>query len=339
MSDNTQNRVLRFTLGVGIATFLAAWIDWPLAFVTPIFTAKFLFEKKVLHKDIVYELLLAMIVTVVIGVSLSLGLTQYPVPLLIGVGMLMMLGYYLFLDPKWNLFATILLMSTLMLPFMAIDSPPIAIFLALGLSLSGAIAVAIFAVMHIYMPEREETHHDYQSVPFTSEFRWHSALKAMIVAFPVVCFFFIFQISEALLSMIFIALLSLMITGDKSIKLSLFLLISNGIGGVIAILVFGVLALVPNIVFYTVFISLLAIVIGSKMYSEPTKSPVYATAFNTALVLIGTTLMSSGVIDEKMWIRLGLLGLVALYMMIAAFFIETRQWKVLQFNGQIMKSI
>ncbi|WP_234495975.1 DUF2955 domain-containing protein [Vibrio maritimus] len=333
-----QTRILRFTLGVALATFLAAWIDWPLAFVAPIFTAKFLFEKRVLHVDIVYELLLAMIVTVAIGVALSLGFAQYPVPMLASVAGLMMIGYFLFLDPKWNLFATILLMSTLMLPFMAIQSTGTTIFLAIGLSLSGAISVGIFALLHIYLPEREEQHASYQAVSLSDEFRWFSALRALIIAFPVVSVFFVFQISEALLSMIFIALLSLMITGEKSVKLSAFLLISNAIGGVIAIVVFGVLALVPNIAFYTLFIALLAITLGTKMYTESAKAPIYATALNTALVLIGTTLMSSGVIDEKMWIRLGLLALVAVYMVVAAFFIETRQWKILEFKGQMTKT-
>lgn len=338
LSDATQNRILRFTIGVALATFLAAWIDWPLAFVAPIFTAKFLFEKRVLHIDIVYELLLAMIVTVAIGVALSVGFAQYPIPMLLSVAALMLVGYYLFLNPKWNLFATILLMSTLMLPFMAIQSTGTTIFLAVGLSLSGAISVAIFALAHVYLPEREETYQSHKAVELSDSFRWFSAVRALIMAFPVVCVFFVFQISEALLSMIFIALLSLMITGEKSLKLSVFLLISNAIGGVIAIIVFGFLALVPNIGFYTLFIALLAIFMGQKMYTESAKAPIYATALNTALVLIGTTLMSSGVIDEKMWIRLGLLALVAVYMVVAAFFIETRQWKVLQFKGQMMAS-
>ena len=56
----------------------------------------------------------------------------------------------------------------------------------------------------------------------------------MSISYPVVCFFFIFQISEALLTMMFIALLSLMITAEKSVKLSAFLVISNGIGGLLA---------------------------------------------------------------------------------------------------------
>lgn len=332
-----QTRILRFMCGVALATFLAAWFDWPLAFVAPIFTAKFLFEKHVLHIEIVYELLLAMIATVAIGIVLSLGFAQYPIPMLLAVAGLMLVGYFLFLNPKWNLFATILLMSTLMLPFMAIQSTGTTIFLAVGLSLSGAVAVGIFALMHIYLPEQEHKYEGYQEVELSDEFRWFSALRALIISFPVVCLFFVFQISEALLSMIFIGLLSLMITSEKSIKLSLFLLISNAIGGVIAIIVFGFLALVPNILFYSLFIALLAIVLGTKMYTESTKAPVYATALNTALVLIGTTLMSSGVIDEKMWIRLGLLALVAVYMVVAAFFIETRTWKILQFKGQMMK--
>ncbi len=38
--EHTQTRILRFTVGVIIAVMLAAWINWPLAFVAPVFTAK-----------------------------------------------------------------------------------------------------------------------------------------------------------------------------------------------------------------------------------------------------------------------------------------------------------
>ncbi len=67
MSDNlsidnaTQRRILRFTIGVGLAVFLAAWINWQLAFVAPVFTAKFLVDKPNLHRETIYELLLALI--------------------------------------------------------------------------------------------------------------------------------------------------------------------------------------------------------------------------------------------------------------------------------------
>ncbi|MFV8431435.1 DUF2955 domain-containing protein [Vibrio owensii] len=336
MSDNlsidnaTQRRILRFTIGVGLAVFLAAWINWQLAFVAPVFTAKFLVDKPNLHRETIYELLLALIATMGLGLLLSGGITQYPIVLLIAVGLMMAWGYYLFTDPKWNLFATILLIAVLMLPFMAINNPAISVVLASGLAISGAVSVAIFALVHIYLPEPDSEFAGYAAPPIGKEQRWHASFRAMLISFPVVCFFFIFQISEALLTMMFVALLSLMITSEKSVKLSAFLIISNGIGGILAILAFSILAIVPSIFFYTAFIALLAVLIGKKIYTVPEKAPILATAFSTLLVLIGSTLMSSGDIDSNTFIRIFQLVLVGTYMILASLFLETRQWKFLQ---------
>ncbi|MCQ9082217.1 DUF2955 domain-containing protein [Vibrio harveyi] len=336
MSDNlsidnaTQRRILRFTIGVGLAVFLAAWINWQLAFVAPVFTAKFLVDKPNLHRETIYELLLALIATMGLGLLLSGGITQYPIVLLIAVGLMMAWGYYLFTDPKWNLFATILLIAVLMLPFMAINNPAISVVLASGLAISGAVSVAIFALVHIYLPEPDSKFAGYAAPPISKEQRWHASFRAMLISFPVVCFFFIFQISEALLTMMFVALLSLMITSEKSVKLSAFLIISNGIGGILAILAFSILTIVPSIFFYTAFIALLAVLIGKKIYTVPEKAPIFATAFSTLLVLIGSTLMSSGDIDSNTFIRIFQLVLVGTYMILASLFLETRQWKFLQ---------
>ncbi|MFV8456913.1 DUF2955 domain-containing protein [Vibrio owensii] len=336
MSDNlsidnaTQRRILRFTIGVGLAVFLAAWVNWQLAFVAPVFTAKFLVDKPNLHRETIYELLLALIATMGLGLLLSGGITQYPIVLLIAVGLMMAWGYYLFTDPKWNLFATILLIAVLMLPFMAINNPAISVVLASGLAISGAVSVAIFALVHIYLPEPDSEFAGYAAPPIGKEQRWHASFRAMLISFPVVCFFFIFQISEALLTMMFVALLSLMITSEKSLKLSAFLIISNGIGGILAILAFSILAIVPSIFFYTAFIALLAVLIGKKIYTVPEKAPIFATAFSTLLVLIGSTLMSSGDIDSNTFIRIFQLVLVGTYMILASLFLETRQWKFLQ---------
>ncbi|KOO15603.1 hypothetical protein AKJ18_05495 [Vibrio xuii] len=325
-----QVKIIRYTVGVGLAVFLAAWIDWPLAFVAPVFVAKFLIDKPELNKETVYEMIIAMVMTMVLGLVLSNGITQYPIPMLILIGLMMLWGYYLFTDPKWNLFATILIIAVLMLPFMAISNPGISVYLATGLASSGVVAVIIFAIVHIYFPEPESRFKGYQPSPLTTQQRWHAAFRAMIISFPVVCFFFIFQISEALLTMMFIALLSLMITGEKSIKLSAFLIISNTIGGVLAIGVFIVLSVVPNILFYTLFISLVAIIIATQIYTKPDKAPIYATAFSTVLVLLGSTLMSSGDIDSNMLIRIFQLFLIGIYMIVVSFFLETRNWKFLQ---------
>lgn len=330
LTEATQVRILRFTVGVGLAVFLAAWLEWDLAHIAPVLTAKFLVDKPTLHRETLIELLLAMLVTIGLGMLLSGGITQYPIPLMMLIGLMMMWGYYLFTNPKWNLFATILILAILVLPFIAITSATVSGFLAGGLTISGVVAIILFTLAHIYFPEPEAEFSGFAPVMLTPHQRWRAAFRALLISFPAVCFFFVFQISEAILTMIFIALLSLMITGEKSVKLSAFLVLSNGLGGLLAIGSFTVLAIVPNIGFYTLFIALLAMVMATRIYTAGEKAPVYVTAFSTLLVLIGSTLLSSGDIDSTTITRIVQLVVVGLYMIVAAYFLETRTWKFLQ---------
>lgn len=336
MSDNMlaqrsyQTKVIRFTVGVGLAVLLAALFNWPFAYGTPVFTAKFLIEKPRLNKSIMNELLLAMVVTFALGLLLSGSLTQYPLVLLICVGLMMLWAYYMFTDPRWNLFATLLIIAVLTLPFIAMQTPQLCLILAFGLSGSGVVAIAIFALVHLYLPDPADVC-DVKPIPvLTKETRCYSALRALLISFPVVCFLFVFELSQGLLAMAYIALLSLMLTGDKSVQLSSFLLRSNGIGGLIAIVSFYILSLAPNILFYTAYINLLAILMGAKIYQNPAKAPVLASAFNAVLVLLGSTIMSGGNIDNYVLVRLCQLVMVAIYMILAAYFLETRKWQFLR---------
>ncbi|WP_264876881.1 DUF2955 domain-containing protein [Vibrio agarivorans] len=337
MQDNlaaeseAQRRTIRFIVGVGIAVFAAAYFNWSLAFVAPVFTAKFLIEKPSLNSQTVYELVIALVVTMFLGMMLTGGITQYPLILMLLVGLMMLWGYYLFTDPKWNLFASILLIAVLLLPFMAISNPSISFVLAKGLSFSGIVAILVFALVHILIPEHNRDFKGYAQPQISDQQRWHAAFRAMILAFPVVCFFYVFQITSALLTMIFIAILSLQITGEKSIKLSAFLVISNAIGGVLATIMFSILTVVPNLIFYTLVTCYMAAVMGNKIYTIPAKAPVYVTAFSTFLVLVGNTVSSTGGdIDSNTWVRILQLVMVGLYMIVASFYLETRDWKFLR---------
>jgi hypothetical protein len=69
---------------------------------------------------------------------------------------------------------------------------------------------------------------------------------------------------------------------------------------------------------------------ATKIYTVPEKAPIFATAFSTILVLVGSTLMSSGDIDSNTFIRIFQLVLIGIYMILASLFVETRNWKFLQ---------
>ncbi|MEZ9417733.1 DUF2955 domain-containing protein, partial [Vibrio sp. 10N.286.49.E1] len=92
-----------------------------------------------------------------------------------------------FVDPKWNLFATILLIAVLMLPFMAIDNPGVSVMLASGLATSGVVSVMIFALVHVFFPEPKSEFSGFAAAPLEKKQRWYAAFRAMIISYPVVC--------------------------------------------------------------------------------------------------------------------------------------------------------
>ncbi|SDJ43785.1 Protein of unknown function [Ferrimonas sediminum] len=328
--DPVGRRVWRFTLGIGLSVALSALWAWPLAFIVPVFLAKFLVDRQAPTLHTVYELVISMSVTVAIAWLVSFGPTEYPLLLLPLLALLMLWAYYLFTDPRWNFFATMLIISVLLLPYLGMMQPGLALQVGLGLSFSGLVAVALFALMHLWLPERsgpdEPSQPASMAAPGENE-RAFEAFRAVILAFPVIVFFYLMEVSGALLTMIFIAILSLQSTGAKSVKVSLFLLLTNGIGGGLAVLFYNLLVIVPELPFFIALSMLAAVIFGQKIYADPAKAPIYAGIFSALLVVVGSTTSSvDKEVDVNFYLRMVQLLLVGLYMVVASFFLESRNW-------------
>ncbi|WP_299022269.1 DUF2955 domain-containing protein [uncultured Photobacterium sp.] len=134
-------RVSRYVVGIVVACALAFGIGWGLSFVFPVFLAKFLVDYPVSSKEKFQQLVLAMVLTVLVGLAVSMGITNYPFILLLLVALLMFYAYYLFLDPYWNFFATILMISVMLLPYLGITNSAVAIYVGTGLMISGVLIV------------------------------------------------------------------------------------------------------------------------------------------------------------------------------------------------------
>ncbi|ACJ28189.1 Conserved hypothetical protein [Shewanella piezotolerans WP3] len=324
-------RVLRFTLGIGLAVAVSSIWAWPLAFIVPVFVAKFLVDRQEPTVQTVYELLISMICTIAIAWLVSFGPTQYPAVLLPLLAMMMLWGYYLFSSPKWNFFATIFIVATLLLPYLGLLQPGASLMVGVGLSFSGVVAVAIFALLHVLLPDLSPEKESLANAEQSHDERTHEAFRALILAFPVICFFYFLEISGALLTMIFIAILSLQAAGAKSIKVSLFLLVTNGIGGVLAIVFYNLLTIVPELPFYIGMSMLAALIFGQKIYADPTKAPLFAGILSALLVVVGSTVSSTDKdVAVNFYLRILQLFLVGVYMIFASFYLESRDWKFLK---------
>ncbi|OLQ72301.1 hypothetical protein BIT28_24700 [Photobacterium proteolyticum] len=318
-------RVIRYVVGVVVACGLAFGIGWGLSFIFPVFLAKFLADYPISNRERFLQLLLAMVLTVLIGLSVSMGVTHYPMILLLLVGLLMFYAYYLFLDPQWNFFATILLIAVLLLPYLGITNSGLAIYVGSGLIFSGVMAVIAFAVLHLLMPEEELQQAANSNSPElpSQQQRVQEAIKALIVAFPVVVFFYYFQINGAILTMVFIGILSLQITTVKSIKISVFLLLTNGVGGLLALVMYELMVTTPEFLFLLALMSLVCLVIAAQIYQQPEKAPIWAGVMSAMLVVLGGVISSdSKFIDVSFYARIVQIILASAYMILASFLFD-----------------
>lgn len=330
-----QRRVLRFTVGITLAVAISALFNWTLAYIMPILLAKFLVDRKAPRVQTVYELVISMLLTILLAWFVSVGLLEYPSLLLPFIAALMFISYYLFVDPRWNFFATMLLVASLILPYAAIISPGIGMVVGVGLCFSGLVSVVLFSLLHIYFPDLDPVKDSHGELEHSHDERLFEAAKALVIAFPVIAFIFTFKLSGAILTMIFIAILSLQTAGEKSVKLSLFMLITNVIGGFIAIAVYNLISFVPVLSFYLCLIFLISMLFAYKMYAMPEKAMVFSTIFSTLLVLVCSTMASTTAdVDSKFYTRIAQIGGACLYLVVISYFIEGRGWnRVKQFLG------
>ncbi|MCW8328887.1 DUF2955 domain-containing protein [Photobacterium sp. SDRW27] len=325
-----ERRILRYTITVGFSVFLAVWFNWPLAFCAPLFTAKFIVDKPSFHILHVKQLGFALVSTAVIGILVSTGIPEYKFAFLTLFSLGLLWGYYLFTDPKWVMFATFLIIQLVLVPAITIIDQKAALDVAAGLAFSGVLAVALYAISHVYFPEDNDAEFEgFPPSPLPCEVRWAAAVRAWMISFPLVCLFFFFQLSQVLLTVAFVALLSFMTTGEKATKTSMFFVLSNVVGGLVAFCAFFVISLVPNMYIYMLVTLLVIVVFGTKIYTDPAKAPIYSTAFTGFTVLMGTS-MSTGALDDKFFIRIFQLLLVIVYLVFMAYFFEGREVKAAQ---------
>ncbi|MGF1695131.1 DUF2955 domain-containing protein [Vibrio lamellibrachiae] len=326
--DSSQERkILRYIAAVGLATILAVWLNWPLAFCAPLLTAKFVVDKPQFHILHVKQLGFALISTSIIGFIVSTGLPEYKFAFLALFSLAMLWGYYLFTDPKWVMFATFLIISLILIPSVTIIDQQAALDVGVGFAFSGIVSVAIYALAHVYFPEDDgEEFQGFPPSPLPSDVRWAVAVRAWTISFPLVSFFFYFQLSQVLLTVAFVMLLSLMTNTEKAGKMTAFFIMSNVLGGIVAFFAFSIIALAPNMYIYILVMLLFIIWFGTKIYTDPTKAPLFCTAFTGFTVLMGTS-MSGGDLDDKFYMRIFQMLLVTVYLVFMAYFFEGREAK------------
>ncbi|OBT13983.1 hypothetical protein A9264_02255 [Vibrio sp. UCD-FRSSP16_10] len=327
MQDAMMVRQLRFGVGVSASAAIAYAINWPLAFLFPIFTTLLL--SMPLGQMTPKQLLMALFNTVkgfCFGLLFSVVLIKFPVIFLLLMFVSLFYIYY-YLNRGGSFWLTLMLMlSILILPMLNTMSEGLAIGFSLGFVGSAWAAIVFVFVMYYVVPDTEKVNfppakpfsHTYS--PIAAQF----ALKSTLVAFPIVAFCITYARADLLLTMIFAAMFTLkpeLSAGKEAGRNSL---ISTVLGGAIAFVFYWALVAVPLFQFFIILMFGIALYMGMNIFSSNPTGKYYGSAMTCVIVLINGNMGAdsdfiSALVSRILFISLAILYIVVTLRILDAF--------------------
>ena len=323
-------RVFRFATGVTLAMALATAIAWPLSFLTAVLVGLLLGSPAALTLRAGLGFVLIIAIAMAVSLFLSVKLLAYPLVFLGIVGLLLFRIFYAASGGGNPIFVLWMIVGLLVIPLVTMSAPVAGAVIGFYITFGAAVAVGIVWLMQALIPhpETDATIASDTSNPEIPEpsVRFRSAAISTLAVMPLMVLFYVFQLTQHLVILIFAAILAISAGSVAGLKGGMGLLIANIGGGVITILIYNLLVAVPDLAFFVVLMFLTTLLIGMQRFSDRPNAALYGSALNTVLIVIGSVTTSTAEADSNVYLRLIQITLAVIYI-VAAFDLLERLWR------------
>ena len=246
-----RNRIMRYVLGAVATLGLAVTSGGPLAYVLPVLSLPFLAADRA--PSIKEGLYLVMVITasVLLANLIVLCFIDYPMVLVL----VMFLTLYHIFYTKHRLVSdmvkTWLLLALIMIPTIAIRSDALAQGISMTLITIAFQSIICIWIVYYFFPAPPPSAAAKKTAEEKSKERRHNeALVRTLVIFPVLLMFYFFELTSSILALVFIGILSMQAGFGQGLKAGVPLIIGNLMGGVLAVVGYNLLTIVPNFLFF-----------------------------------------------------------------------------------------
>lgn len=324
-----QIRVLRYALGVTLAMAISQGYAWLLSYLVPVLILGFLVPPAIpLSIKGGLKFLLVIGIASFTGILIA-KLVNFPLVYLPLMFLTLMHLFYAKETAIPPLLKTWLLISILLIPMMALSSQNLSLIVARLLFFGALVGVLITWLVYIIIPNPKGVEKQLEEKqikkPLSDKERFYSALESTMVIFPIMMAFNIFQWTGGILILIFVAILASMPALSKDLKVGKFLIVGNTIGGIVSILFYNIMTVIPEFYFLLLLTFLIALTYGIVVMSGKPIGKVFATAFSTTLIILGSVFASEDDAGSIVWVRVGQIFIAVLYVVLAFGFIG--EWK------------
>lgn len=328
-TDQRQVRILRYLLGMTLSATIVFAFQWPLFFITLVFTSLFLsLSAPSPTLDDLRTLFAYVIIASSLGLLFTVVLIPYPMIYLIMLGLVLFQLYYLLHRGGPAIFVILSLVSILIPPILGMQSDAYAVGFSFYFAVSALLAVLIYGMSHAVLPEPDNEVPSHPSAGFQSGYSKEAAvtaLKATVAVLPVAVFFIVFNLKGEILLLVYSALFVMSPELTKGSAAAFKALKTTLFGGLVALVFFALLLAVPQYHFLILLMSLTCLLFGIGIFSDHANAKYVGSAAIAFFILISSSISAETSAFHKLLIRVFLLSGATLYVILILAILE-RFW-------------
>jgi len=311
--------MLRYVVGSSFIVAVTALMNYDLAYLTSVLALGYMAPGA---KPLTFKQGFNFIITLMLITGLTVVFSElfldYPLVFmpLLALGLL----WLYFTDKLPVMVKIFLLISLIVIPFVSIDSGAIGTFVAVRLVFNALMAIVLTQIIFLVFPlsDADDIFAKAQkkgSMQSEKE-RFTYAFQIIIILLPVLLVFYIFKLSSSVLILIFIAILS-MSPALANPKVGMVMIVANVLGGIVAILAYKFLVIVPNFTFMILLTLCVGLLFGSRLFSKHKLAAIYGSGFSTFLLILGSVTASDAEAGDKVWTRVIQIAMAVIYVVVA----------------------
>ena len=330
---------LKLALGVTTAIAVSYGFNWPLSFLTPIFTVMFLAPPAWMGWNAGVKILLLLSLSLLLGVFISEYLLNYPLVCVPFYGLLLFLIYYSDTPSSPPLISLFMTLGITMIPIFSFSGAGVAHVIAFYLFVNMAAGMGVAWMFHSLLPTplppqpgKNAARAEENSASTQDSQRIRLALVSTIVALSAVIIFFSMNLFQYSLAMLYICIMA----GTPNKNASFQVMKANGLatilGGIGAIITYNLLVAAPTYLFLLGVSFGISLFFSYKIYQGGPQAAAYSSGFTTFLVLLGSSTGVDKTAAGDFYLRIAQIIFAGLFTITALIVVEhllrPKTWKL-----------
>ncbi len=315
--DHTSRNILRYALGTTLLVAISSGFGWLLSYLLPILSLSFFASDSPppkLKGGIIF--LLAIWVSLYLALWFTKLFLGYPLLFFLLLNFILFLLFYTNSKYVTPLIRTWLIISFALVPIMGLASQQLILEVSLSMALDSLLAIVFTWLIFAFIPWKgklPEPPPAPKNDPVDDLRRFRSAGINVLIFAPVLLVFYLFNLQTSILSMIFIALFLMQPNFGDSFKAGGAMILGNLAGGILSIIAYELLTIVPEFSFFLLLVFLAGLLLGKQVFSGKPAAPLYGMAFSTFLLILCSTTSGDAEAGSKVWTRVFQIFLAVFY--------------------------